>query len=254
MWRLVRSVLAAVGLLVAVAGLLTFAAAAVGVWWAKAEANRRADALAARARAATDTADHAVGFVRGVVAQAEEDLARARAVAAAAPPEPVNPLLQIGARQASQDLAGSVDRANAAVATASDAAVVASTALELFDRDPELQSWFRVRPDQVAQTRTDLSAATRDLKKARTVLGFQIPPTADQLNTIEDGLAQARTLTDQLGAAVAGTRAKVDDTKRRVDDWVRCAALAVTALGVLGAWGQFFAARFCWRVLRGKPA
>lgn len=258
MWRFVRSVLAAVGLLVSVAGLLAFAGAAVGVWWAKAEANRRTDALAARANVATDAADHAVGFVRGVVAQAEEDLARARADTAAMPPEPVNPFLQIGALRASQELAGSVDRANAAVEIASDAAVVANTALELFDKDPQLQSWLRVRPGQVAQTRTDLSAATRDLNKARTVLGIPVAPggapTPDQLNTIENGLAQARELTDQLGAAVVATRAKVAETKQRADDWVRWTALGVTAFGALGAWGQFFAARFCWRVLRGRPA
>jgi hypothetical protein len=58
---------AAVGLIGSVAGFLLFAALAVGVWWAKAEASRRADALAGRAHAAADTADHAVGFVRGVV-------------------------------------------------------------------------------------------------------------------------------------------------------------------------------------------
>lgn len=258
MWRFVRSVLAVAGLLVSAAGFLTFAGGAIGVWRAKAEADRHAHALAARANVATDAADHAVGFVRGVVAQAEEDLARARANTAAMPPEPVNPLVQFGARHASQELAGSVDRANAAVVTASDAVVVANTALELFDKDARLQNWFRVRPEQLAQTRIDLSAATRDLNRARTVLGIPIAPggtpTADQLNGIEAGLAQARELTDRMGAAVTATRAKIADTKQQVEVWVRWGAIGVTVLGALGTAGQFFAARFCWRVLRDKPA
>ena len=257
MWRFVRAVVAAVGFVGSVAGFLLFVALAVGVWWAKAEANRRADALAARAHAAADTADHAVGFVRGVVTQAEADLARARE-ATPEPAEPVHPLVQIGAQQASHELAGSVDRANVAVATASDAVVVANTALELFDKDAQLQGWFGVRPEEVAYTRAELSAATRDLTKARTVLGIPVaaggPPTAEQLNTIAAGLARARAFTDQMGAAVAGTRARVVETKVRVDRWVGRAAVAVTALGALAAAGQLLAARFWWRVLRGRPA
>lgn len=255
MWRFVRAAVAALGLVGSLLGFALFAGAAGGVWWAKAEANRRADALAARAHAAADTADHAVGFVRGVVDQAEADLARARAAAPGGPPEPVHPLVQLGARQA---LAGSVDRASTAVVAASEAAVVANTALELFDKDEELQGWFGVRPEQLAHTRAELSAATRDLTKARTVLGIPVAPggpaTAEQLNTIEAGLGQARAFTDQLGGAVGGIRGRVVETKRRVDRWVQRAAVAVTALGALGAAGQLFAARFWWRVLRNKPA
>jgi hypothetical protein len=116
--------------------------------------------------------------------------------------------------------------------------VVANTALELFDKDEQLQGWFGVRPEEVAYTRSELSAATRDLTKARTVLGIPFapggPPTAEQLNTIESGLARARAFTDQMGAAVDGTRARVEETKRRVDVWVRWAAVAVTAIGRAG--------------------
>jgi hypothetical protein len=144
------------------------------------------------------------------------------------------------------------------VLTASDAVVVATTALELFDRDEELQRWFGVKPEQLAQTRTDLGAAGRDLKKARTVLGIPVAPgsapTPEQLNAVEAALYQARTLTDQMSAKVADTRVRVADTKQRVDVWVRRAAIGATLTGALGASGQFFAARFFWRVLRRKPA
>jgi hypothetical protein len=53
---------------------------------------------------------------------------------------------------------------------------------------------------------------------------------------------------------IATARARVDETKRTVDDWVLRVAIGVTTFGVLGALGQFFMARFCWRVLMGKPA
>ncbi len=256
MWAFVRTILAVVGLVVSAAGFAAFAAAAVGVWWAKAEVNRRTDALEARAHTATAAADHAVGFVRKVIEQARVDLDGARKNAA--PADPVHPFLQLSAQQASQRLAGSVDRASAAVVTASDAVVVANTALELFDRDEELQGWFGVKPEQLDQTRTDLGSATRELKVARTVLGIPVAPgatpTPEQLNAVESALTQASGLTDQMAGVVATTRARVAETKRRVDVWVRRAALGITLLGALAATGQFFAVRFCWRVLRRKPA
>lgn len=258
MWRFLRTLGAVVGLLVAVAGFLAFAGAAVGVWWAKAETNRRTDALATRAHRATNTAGHAVEFVRRVIAQAEADLKVARQNAASLPAEPVHPFLQLSAQQASQQLAGSVDRAGAAVVTASDAVVVANTALELFGEDEQLQGWFGVKPEQLDQTRTDLGAATRELKKARTVLGIPVAPgdapTPEQLNAVETALGQARGLTDRMETVVATTRARVAETKASVDRWVLRAAVATTLIGALAAAGQFFAARFCWRVLRRKPA
>lgn len=261
MWAFARALLAAAGLVVSLAGFAVFAAAAVGVWWAKGEANRRADALAGRADAATAAADHAVGFVRKVIDQADQELIDTRAQAAAMPAEPVHPVVLMSARQASQQLAGSVDRASAAVATASDAVVVADAALQLFADDEELKTWLGVKPEQLiqlSQTRSDLGAATRDLKKARTVLGIPVAPggapTPEQLNAVAQALAQARGYTDQMGVVVATTRARVAETKQTVDKWVLRAAVGTTLLGALAAAGQVFAARFCWRVLRRKPA
>jgi hypothetical protein len=249
MWAFVRTVLAVVGLVVSVAGCAAFAAAAVGVWWAKVEVNRRTDALEARANTATGAADHAVEFVREVIGQAEGDLKTARKNAANTPPEPVHPIVQMSAQRASQQLVGSVDRANTAVVTASDAVVVANAALELFDKDEELRDWFGVKPEQLAQTRTDLGSASQELKKARTVLGIPVAPggapTPEQLNAVEAALAQARGYTDQMGAVVATTRARVAETKQNVDKWVRRAAIGITLVGALAATGQFFAARFC---------
>ncbi len=258
MWALIRTVLATAGLLVSLAGFVLFAGAAVGVWRVKSEVNKRTDALAARADTATAAAEHAVGFVLEVIGQAEEDLKHARTSAANMPPEPVHPIMRIGAKRASQELVGSVDRANAAVVIASDAVVVAKTALEMFDKDEEIQSWFGVRPEQLTQTRTDLGTATNELKRAQTILGIPIAPgttpTAEQLNTIELALTQAHGFTDQMATVVATTRTRVADTKRSVDLWAWRAAVGTTLIGALAAAGQFFMARFCWRVLRRKPA
>src|SRR5437016_3203834 len=101
MWFIVRRVFAIVGLLVSVAGFVAFAGAAVGVWWVKAETNRRTDALAVKAHGAVNAADHAVEFVRKVIDDGERDVKKAREDAPAAPKEPVNPFLQLTARRAS---------------------------------------------------------------------------------------------------------------------------------------------------------
>lgn len=256
MGSVVRRLSAVIGLVVSAAGFAVFAGAAAGVWWVKAETNRRTDAVAVRAHAAIGTADHAVAFVREVIQQADTDLAHARAAAPVA--EPVNPFVQLTARRASQDLAGSVERANGAVVTASDAAVVAQAALEVFGDDDQLKKWFGVKPEQLTQTRAGLGDASRELRNVRTLLGVPLgagsQPTAEQLGTVESALNQAREFTDQMGTTVASARTRVDETKRAVDLWVLRVALLTTLVGAVGAAGQFFMARFCWRVLRGKPA
>lgn len=254
----VRRLLAALGLLVAVVGFVAFVSAAVGVWRLKAETNRRTDALAAKAHEAVDSADRAVKFVHGVLDEGESQLKAARKPTAD-PPQPVNPFLQLTARQASQNLVGSVEKADAAVVIASDAAVVAEAALKLFGDEqqlPELKQWLGVNSDQLAQTKSGLSRAGLELKQVRTILGVSVGdgPTAEQLATVETALAQARELTNQMGGVVAVARARTTETKREVDLWVLRTALGVTLAGALGAAGQFFMARFCWRVLRGKPA
>jgi hydrogenase maturation protease len=251
---------AGVGLLIALVGFVAFAGAAVAVWKVKAETDRRTGLLTAKAHEAVGAADHAVGFVRRVLDQAKHDLAQTRENTGA-PPEPVNPFLQLTARQASQNLAGSVERADTAVVIASDAAVVAEAALALLGNEKgeqasALKQWLGVDPDQLARTQSDLRSATRELKQVRTLLGVSLGdgPTPDQLVTVESALSQAQSLTDQMGNVVATARSRVDETKRQVDLWVLRVALAVTAVGAVGAAGQVFMARYCWRVLRGKPA
>jgi hydrogenase maturation protease len=259
MWAVFRRLLAGVGLLVAVAGFLLFATAVVGVWKLKAETNRRTDELAERAHSAISAADHAVTFVSNVITQANDDLktAREQSPPAVDPMAPTNPFTQIVARQASEKLAGSVQRANAAVVTASDAAVVAEAALQLFGEQKEWKDWFGIKPEQLAQTQTQLMSASGELKQVRTLLGIPVAggaPSAEALMTVETALNQARSFTDQMSNVVTNARKQVDETKQAVDLWVLRVAIAVTLIGVLGAVGQFFMARFCWRVLRNKPA
>lgn len=262
MWRIIRTTLTVAGLAVSVAGCITFATAAVVVWKAKAEVDRRTDALATKANTAVNATGRAVKFVSEVVTQGEKDL---KATRANPPPpvtrKPVSPFERLAARRASENLAGSVERANAAIVTASDAVEVAQSALNLFESDEPVEgfkTWLGVKPEQLTQTRTELGTASRELKNVRTILGVPISdgahPTADELRTVESALQQARSLTDQMERVVDKARDRVNETKRTVDLWVQRIAVGVTVVGVLGALGQFFMARFCWRVLRGKPA
>lgn len=259
MWNIVSRLLALVGLVISVAGFTVFTSAAIGVWRVKAETNRRTSEIAAQAHTAVDAADRTVKFVDEVIDAARDDLTRAKNAPPVAPREPVNPFLQLTARQASQNLVGSVERVNTAVVTASEAAVVVKAALDLFSNDQELnglRDWLGVQPEQLAQTRTSLNSASLELGKVRTILGVPANggPTQEELVTVESALAQARSFTEQMGKVVATARAKVDETKRTIDLWVLRVALLVTFVGGVGAAGQFFMARFCWRVLRGQPA
>jgi hypothetical protein len=255
MWGIIHRVLAGIGLVLAVAGFIAFTGAAIGVWWVKAETNRRTDALAEKANTAVDAADHAVGFVREVIKQADDDLKMARNPENA-PQTRINPFLQLTAREASQNLAGSVDRASAAVVTASDAVVVGEAAVQLLGKDERLANWLGLKPEQLVQTRTGLGSASRELTRVRTVLGIPVDaqPTAEQLVTVESALGQAREYTEQMGRVVAAARQQVEETKREVDLWVLRLAIGITVIGALGATGQVFMARACWRALRTKAA
>lgn len=258
MW-VVRRVFVVVGLLVSVVGFAGFVTAIGAAWWAKAETNRRTDALATKAHNAVNAADRTVTFVHKVIDQASADLGDARK-APAGPTEPVNPFLQLSARKASENLVGSVERADTAVVTASDAAVVAEAALELFGDEselPEFKAWLGVKPEQLTQTRNELKRAGHELKQVRSILGVPLGDggaTQEQLATVESALTQARALANQLSTVVAKARLQVVETKREVDVWALRLAIGITVVGALGAAGQFFMARYFWRVLRGKPA
>jgi hypothetical protein len=253
-----RRVLAGVGLFVAVAGLAVFVTAAAGVWRLKAEVNRRSDDLAGKADKAVDAADHAVALVREVLDSGEKDLKGARAEQKAPTAAAVNPFVRIGARQTAERLAGSVERADAAVTAASDAVVVAQKAIDLFGQDEQFKSWFGVHPEQVSQTQIDLFAANRELQRVRDVLGVPLAsgaaPTEEQLAKLDGAIRQGRAFTDQMELVVATIRTRLHETKRAVDLWSMRVAVGVTAVGVLGELGQLFMARFFWRLLRRLPA
>lgn len=258
MWGKIGRLLAVVGWFVSVAGFVVFVSAAIVVWWVRAETNRRTDDLAVKAHSAINKADDTVAFVHQVINQGEADVMDARK-RPAPPPEPVNPFLQLTARKASESLAGSVDRASTAVRTASDAAVVAEAALHVFSDDSqlsELKNWLGIKPEQLHQTQGQLTRASTELNQVKTVLGVPLGegPTEEQLRMVETAFGQARDLTNQMGNVVATARVRVDETKRAVDLWALRVALIITLIGAVGATGQYFMGRFCWRYLRGKPA
>ena len=91
-----------------------------------------------------------------------------------------------------------------------------------------------------------LQLVSMNLKNA----GFNVLKAEDGMSA----LTQARELTDRMGAVVTTARARVDETKQTVVLWVLRITIAVTALAGLATAGQLFMARYCWRVLRRKPA
>lgn len=251
-----RSFLALAGLLLAFAGSAAFVAAGVWVWKLKAEVNLQADYIAGRADAAGDAADHAIGFVGEVIDRARKDLGVARAQVAV--PAPVNPFLQMSARQASLQLAGSVERALGAVVAASDAVVVIDAVLDVVSENPQLEKLFGVHPDQLHATRGTLVSVADQLHGARRVLGVPVDAgsaaTAEQLDAVDQALRMADDFRKEMDRVVKDARDRVDGAKRTADLWAWRAAWGTTAVCAVGLLGQFFTARFCWRKLRRLPA
>ena len=184
------------------------------------DVSRQTAALTARANDAGDGADRAIGFVRGVIAQAGKDLDKAREqTTPAEPTRPVSLMDQIIARKASQELAGSVERAHGAVVTASDAVTVADAALQVFSGNEELKQLFGVQSEQLNATKSTLGKVTIELRDVKTVLGMPVgtagPLTKEQLNAVDGALGQARGFTDELEKVVMNASRPVNEAKSR---------------------------------------
>lgn len=254
-----RRLFALTGLLVALAGTGVFVAVAVQVWKVRAEVTRQTAELAGRANQAGDAADRAVNFVGDVIDRAKAELVTTRISTGAPEPVRVNPIVQMTARQASIDLAGSLERALGAVLTASDTVVVAETALDMVSADPRLSQAFGVRPDQLDQTRTALTSVAGELRKAKTILGVPVSPTgelpsAEQLDAVDRALQMAEQFKVEMARLVGLARVRVAETRQMIDVWALRLAVVVTALCALGAVGQLFMARYCLRRLHDLPA
>jgi hypothetical protein len=253
---MIRRLLSLAGLLLAVAGVGMFVFVGIKIWHAKAEVNRQARYLAAKAHSAADATDRAIEFVREVLADAKSQVPLARSGATAS--AKVNPLLRVTAVQASRELLGSVERAQGAVLAASDAVVVAESALNVAsggEYPEELDRLFGLSPDHIRQSRSALVSISGELKQARGILG--VAPenlTPAELNAVNSAIDQANALTDRLSEVVRLARKRVDAAKRDVDLWAKWGAYGVTALATLAAIGQLFLLRFCVRKLMHLPA
>jgi hypothetical protein len=248
-----------IGLSVGLIGSVVFTASSVLIWSVKKSVDQQVEGLSTWADEAGEAADRAVSFVQGILTQADQDLQTARLEMARQPDQPVNPLLQLTARQATQQLAGSVDRVHGAVVTATDAVVVAKAALKVVGSSTELEQLLGVDTHQVDATREALVQASEELRRARSVLGITIGESgeglsADQLNAVDRALAQAHRFTDALAQVVATTRQQVTDTKRQVELVSFRLAVGISIACAWAAIGQVFLARYCWRSLRGQPA
>jgi hypothetical protein len=239
-----RGIVSAVGLVVAAVGFAAFVALGVGAWYARREADRAAADAAAKAEVAGDFAARVIGLVREAATAAEADLAAARAEAAAAPPDRANPLARMAARQLSVDL----DRTRDAVATASEAVVVADAVLDVFSAAGGETGRVGVRAADLDQARAGLDAAARNLRQAQAVVGAATP---EQFSAAEAALARGRALADGLDIRLAEVRGRVEVIRDRAVVWALRGAVGVTALAAVGAAGQVFLARACRRGLRG---
>jgi hypothetical protein len=252
---MIRKLMALVGLVIACGGIGLFVALGIYVWSLKTEVNKQTATLTANANRAGDEADKAIGFVDDVINQAKVDLENARPTAARKT-RPVSALEMALAQSASARLAGSVDQAQGAVVTASDAVVVAEAALKVFDKvfdeNPDLNRLLGVQPSQVDATKSTLYKASSELRHAQSALGGT--PTTEQLNAVDIALNQAQGFTQELSKVVNTIRKRVNTTRATVDQWTWRIAIGTTLVSLLAGIGQLFMARYFWRNLRGQPA
>jgi hypothetical protein len=104
----------------------------------------------------------------------------------------------------------------------------------------------------VDATKTVLSNVSSELNQAQTALGGT--PTPEQLKAVDSALNQADQFTDELDRVVRTVQGRVNETKAAVDRWTWLIALGTSVLCAIGAVGQCFLARYCWRTLRDLPA
>jgi hydrogenase maturation protease len=256
--QMVRSIFAWSGFLFSCLGIVLFIAVGAWVWSLKAEVDRQSETLANRANTTLDSAKDAIGLVRKVIDQAQSDLDKTRKETTGQSPHPfVDPVLRITAEKASEDLAGSVERAHNAVVLASEAVVVAGAAIDVVDQvdndndsdnvSRDLKKILGVQPGQLDATRTALGRVTRELQQAKSVLGGNYGvPTNEQLYAVDDALRNARGFTEEVSSVVESTRTRVNDTKQKVNTWAWRGAWGMNLLSALGMLGQFFMARHFW--------
>lgn len=252
---MIRSVLSALGLIVALAGMGLFAGAGAYVWTLRAETLQQTEMLAERAHAAGDVAEEVIRLIREIIARAQAGLAAARTDPAklTAGKEP-DPLVRFALAKAKRDLPHEVERARDAVSIASEALVVAGAAVDVFEERPGDGSSLGIRPEDMRAARMQLDTAANELGSARSILGIPIPSdgsaTPEQLTQVEDALQRAEGVADQMDGALAQARAKVNHAREQVESWSLRVAIGITAAAILAALGQFFMARACWYGLR----
>jgi hydrogenase maturation protease len=255
---MVRLIFAWFGFLFSCLGIALFVAVGIWIWSLKVEVNRQSETLASRANTTLDSAEKAIGLVRQVIDQAQADLDKTRKeTTGQVPSPPVDPFLRITAERASEDLAGSVERAHNAVILASEAVVIAGAAIDVVDHvdnesnpdnaSRDLKKILGVQPGQLDATKTALGKVSRELQQAKNVLGGNYGmPTNEQLYAIDDALRNARGFTEEVTNVVENTKTRVNDTKQKVDTWAWRGAWAMNLLSALGLLGQCFMARFFW--------
>ncbi len=241
------------GLGVSVLGFAAFLALIYGAWWAKREADRQVDDAATKANAAIGVAGKAIALVRDVISKAEIDLEAAR-ITAVSPKPPSDPFMRFVLMQANEQLPTDMERARDAVGIASETAVIAQAALDVFDDRPDEQAALGIQPDQVKAARDHLDKATNDIREARSVLGLPLNHpnaklTDEQYAAVHQALEQGKGVTNKIDATLLNAHDRVESAKQKANFWSLRLAVAATLLGVVGALGQLFMARSCIRGL-----
>lgn len=244
-----RKPLAVAGLVLSVAGFITFISLGIGAWIAKREADRQLHAAVEQAHRAGAVAERVIVLIREVIARARTSLTAARAETQPKG-EFADPMVRLAMWKAKRELPGEVEKARDAVGVASEAVIVAESILDVFVEHKPDEAALGVKAGDIHAARSQLDSAASDLKNARTVLGVPITPaTAEQYSQVDQALTSATDVTNRVDVALKEAKGKVDSMKASADRWSLRVALLASGLTALAALGQVFLFRASRRAL-----
>jgi hypothetical protein len=241
--NVLRRLLAGLVFLLAAAVLLAGLAAGVGVWVVKGPAAAKAGHAFARAEAALDLADQAVGQAKASLDRAAERLdgVRAEQRRLALEPQRGNALGRMLGRTVQRQIAPELGNAHEKLHTVAEAALVVNTVLEDVGGLPFLSA-AGLDTDRLADLNGRLAAVSPAAWELSRRLGEPDPdPDGDagaQLSATEAAVRAARGLLAEYEPRLREVRERAAAVKARAFAWLTPAAVLISALGFWVALSQ----------------
>lgn len=229
--------------ILSVVAFVSFAAAAIGVWFVAAALKVRADRLLDEAEHALDRAQPVLQTVREAVNVAEKEI---KAAQPAAPKEALG-LSKKLLRSALKETPDRVATASRAVAALNDLLIVAQAGL---DATQDHRSLPPELDDGIPALRTHLASSAAALKNVEAILGSTKDSqsiAAEETSKIEQALSQTSGIVELVDTKMTSVRSQVTQLRELIASRLRYGTWIILSLSLMGALGQVALFRACTR-------